>query len=796
LASLLAGVYLFLTTPVYQAATTVQVDLKESNLPGIYRASPLQGGEFATEMEVLKSRSLTEAAVDSLGLQMTITRPKRVSRDSLFLSVHIDRSTPAGAYVAAPGRGQYVLRRKADGTTVAAAPFGEPLAWQGITLVPTEAALRQVIEFRIGTFEETVTKVLKKINVSQPSREAMIVSVRYQDPDRQLVWQVPTVIVHRFIARRQQGEKSEAQSTVAFLHEQIDTLTVQLSRAEDALRRFREREEVIDPGVEATSQVSRYVGLQADRNNIEAERGALAQLLAEARAAAATASPDQPSPYRRLLAFPTLLRNQSASDLLKSLSEVEDQRATLLARRTPEDRDVKVLTTRVGEIEDELRLTVSTYLEGLTNQRERLDSTLTAYRGDLARVPARQLEFERLQRQPKVLTDMYSLLQTRLKEAEIAQAADDRSVRIVDEAVAPLLPIWPKKSVTLAGALIAGLLLGVAVGFLREFMDRSVHTRSDIRIATGLPVLGLIPRIRGPGRFAVIAKRVSRRPGRSEAARRLAPPVSRPQGPPAAAIPSEGPADSHVKPGTPGWGTDVSTIRDQLPLVTIEGIGSIVTEAYGSLQTNILYSKGDANLRTLVFTSALPGDGKTTNATNLAFTLAQRGVNVVLVDADVRRGMLHHLFEVKREPGLTDVLAGRIYLDQALHCQQVKEGGKLHFLTSGRVPANPIAVLESPAMSELLSRLPNHFDAVILDAPPINMLTDAAVLGAKSDGVIIVARAGVTPSAALEYAMQQLHLVRARVLGVVLNDIDFERDAAYDGAYRYYRYGTYRSSAT
>lgn len=797
LATSLAVAYLMVATPVYEAGATLRVDEKQANLPGIYRALPGQPGEFATEIEVLKSRTQAVDAIDSLGLQLRVTQPRKVSRSDLFQSVKVDRAAVPGTYVLANGGADgWSLLRKSDGAVLGSSAPGEALTAGGITLTPTSEALRyRTMEVLVDGFEETVAKVVKKIDVTQPSRDALIVSVKYQDADRQLVWQVPTVIVHRFIERRQQGEKSEARSTVSFLHQQIDTLAVQLSRSEDELRRFREREHVVDPNMEASSQVTRYVSLQAERSSVEAERGALAKLIDEVRnnSSATRGTFDQPSPYRRLLAFPTLLRNQGATDLLRSLSIVEDQRATLLARRTAEDPDVQVLSARVAQIEEQLRLTVTTYLQGLTNQIGGLDTTLSHYSQDLARVPYRQLEFERLQRQPKILTDMYALLQTRLKEAEIAQASVDRSVRIVDEAVAPLLPIKPRKALTVLAALFGGLLLGTAAAFLREFMDRSVHTRADVRVATGLPVLGLIPRIQVSGKAAVIAKRVSRRQIKTEASKPLPQPPSRETNA-FTFLRSAGEAATQASAPEPSV-PRVPSVREAAPLVTIEGLGSAVTEAYGSLQTNILYSRGDDTLRTLVFTSALPGDGKTTNATNLALTLAQRSVNVILVDADMRRGILHQLLDVRREPGLTDVLAGRCFLDDALHEVRVKEGGSLHFLTCGRVPLNPIALLESPAMGELLLRLRNHFDAIIIDAPPVNMLTDAAVLGANADGVIVVARAGVTQSGALEYAMQQLHLVKARVLGVVLNDIDFKREAAYDAAYRYYQYGSYTARA-
>jgi capsular exopolysaccharide synthesis family protein len=416
-------------------------------------------------------------------------------------------------------------------------------------------------------------------------------------------------------------------------------------------------------------------------------------------------------------------------------------------------------------------------------------------------VPYRQLEVARLQRQPEVLQQMYSLLQTKLKEAEIAQAVEDATVRIVDEAIPPLGPISPKRNRIIAIGLFVGLLLGTALAFVREVLDRSVHSRSDVFVTTGLAVLGLIPHIPRRGRtFAVIAHRS--RNGRGTIAGPAAPPASSAPGPAkptASRVMRQYTFFSTIT--TPGEQVPPTTHYDQrsgtlhpatpMPRVTIQGIGTVVTEAYGSLMTNLWYSSRERQPRTIVFTSALPRDGKTTNAVNLAFTLAQRGLRVVLVDADLRRGAIQRLFDVPRTPGLSDVLNGTISLPEALHVVEVEEGGLLHFLTAGKSVPNPIGTLESESMSALLGRLSEEFEAVILDTPPVNLLTDAAVLGAKADGVIIVVRASVTATVALEYAMQQLQLARATVLGVVLNDIDFTRDAAYDAVYRYYRYASY-----
>jgi capsular exopolysaccharide synthesis family protein len=164
----------------------------------------------------------------------------------------------------------------------------------------------------------------------------------------------------------------------------------------------------------------------------------------------------------------------------------------------------------------------------------------------------------------------------------------------------------------------------------------------------------------------------------------------------------------------------------------------------------------------------------------------QRGHSVVLIDGDLRRGIVNRIFGAQREPGLSNVLDGSTPLEGALRRVDLGRVGSLHYITTGTLPHNPAAVLGSKAMGELLLRLREHYDTVIIDSPPINVVTDAALLGQYADGVVVVVRSGVTAVQALTFAMEQLRHVRAPVLGAVLNDIDFHRDAAYDGAYRFY----------
>lgn len=791
-----ATTYALIATPVYEGTASLRIDEKQGTTPDVLRPFG-SNGEVVTELEVLRSRSLVEDATRELQLQVVLKKPERVSRaallshltvsDSVNPGLYTFKKTSDGRFVLTDTLGTILQRGIAPGTGVQVA---------GVAFVLTVASTRyDEVEVEIEARDQTVVRLRETIVVAQPNREAKVANLTVRSTDRELSWQLPNTIADRFIARRQSSQKSTARSTVVFLHTQLDTLARQLGVAEFALREFRERENVVNPLVEGTGQVERMIKIQSERSGLEAERAAMAGLLHEVQAAA-DRSPDGPSAYRRLLAFPTLLRSQAATELLQSLAEVESQRAQLSVRRTSDDPELHALDSRVEELEGQLRSIGATYLEGLSNQVRSMDTAIAGFGRQLSQVPRRELEFARLQRQPKVLEEMYALLQTRLKEAEIAQAIDDPSVQVVDHAVRPLKPVRPIVPLIVGGGLIVGLLSGVGIAFLKEYMDKSVHTRNDVLDATGLPVLGLIPRIpRNGKRMALISQRKVAQPDPATPPPSVSTRGDRASGSSRSQYTFLRTEQNGIEPEVRSLGALVP-VPSRVQRMAITGVGTALAEAYGSLQTNLLHSSIDQPVRAVVFTSAQPGEGKTTSVVNLALSLTHRGTKVLLIDADLRRGTVHSVFDVPREPGLSEVVRGVTPFEYACRQVQVDEGGTLHFLTSGTLPANPSAMLASAELRQLLEQLRGEYDTIILDSPPVNMMTDAALLGASVDGVVIVARAGITHSAALGYAMEQLSHVRARVLGVVLNDIDFRRDVTYDAAYRYYDSGQYTANTS
>jgi capsular exopolysaccharide synthesis family protein len=255
-----------------------------------------------------------------------------------------------------------------------------------------------------------------------------------------------------------------------------------------------------------------------------------------------------------------------------------------------------------------------------------------------------------------------------------------------------------------------GLLLGLVAAFFLEYLDRSVQSTSDVETKLGLAVLGWIPKVE---------------------------------------------ADGDERP---------------IPLLADIDTEGAAAEAYRVLRTNLAFSTAREHpLHSLVFTSPGPGEGKSTTVANLGAVLAARGDQTLLIDADLRRGELHDAFDLLRSPGLSDLLAGELDQREAIR-PAVRPG--LDLLPAGKRPPNPSELLGSQAMAGLLAGWRDVYRWVLLDAPPVLAVTDAAVLAALTDGAVLVLRAGETDRRAGWQGIQQLRRVDARIVGAVLNEVD------------------------
>jgi capsular exopolysaccharide synthesis family protein len=350
----------------------------------------------------------------------------------------------------------------------------------------------------------------------------------------------------------------------------------------------------------------------------------------------------------------------------------------------------------------------------------------------------RSIQYNILKRDVDSNKQLYEGLLQRMKEAQVSAGLKASNIRIVDSALVPNGPVKPRVLLNLALGIILGLGLGVGFAFFQEYLDKTLKTSDEVERLLRLPSLGVLPKF-------------------------------------------------HLNGASP---TDEDSLVPAVPDAGVSLAPSIQTnpeamEAFRSLRTSILLSASPIPKLILV-TSALPGEGKTTTAVNLAATLTSLGSRVVIVDCDMRRPCCHRSLGVQNSPGFVQCLTGRVALGDALLA--VPGVANLSVIPCGPIPPNPAEILSSPLAGELLRKLCAEFDYVLVDSPPLLSVADSRILATVTDAAVLVARAFETPYDIVRRARALLYSADARILGVALNGVDISRDS-YSGVHSAYRQG-------
>jgi tyrosine-protein kinase Etk/Wzc len=417
--------------------------------------------------------------------------------------------------------------------------------------------------------------------------------------------------------------------------------------------------------------------------------------------------------------------NSALAFQIENLLRLYDERRTLAAS-APGNPQLGALDDRIAHGVTALREAADATLRTMDADVASFERQIADLRGHLQTFPGKESEFAQLTLESELRDDTYRYLLAQYQAASIGAATIHPYIEIMDAASpARRVGVGPGRQTALG--LLVGLVLGVLAAFLLEYVDRGIKTSSDVERAVDIPVLGLIP----------LGTRLGEGGGPAGAPRR----------------------------------------RRAIPLVALTSPEDPSAEAYRALRASLTFVNAEArSLRLLCVTSPGPGAGRSTTAANLAVTLAQQGTHVLLVDADLRRPALHRAFNLVQEPGLTDILVGTATLREAARPNLV---ANLDVLPAGALPPNPSELLGSAAMLRFLEELRAAYEMVIFDSPPALAAPDAAVLGAATDGVILVLRAGETNPAAARRALELFRSANARVAGAVLNGTEPPKSRAH-----------------
>ena len=358
----------------------------------------------------------------------------------------------------------------------------------------------------------------------------------------------------------------------------------------------------------------------------------------------------------------------------------------------------------------------------------------------LTDLPVQTLQYARLERELRLNESLYLTMKQRYEESRITEAGQMGKVRILDPALVSKR-VKPRKKVNLFLGMFFGIGLGVSYAFIREFFDNTVKSVEQLE-RKGLTVLGIIPDMHHKtGKIAV---------------------------------------KQLTKPSSGG-----SNFRRRL--ITHEDPKSPVSESYRSLRTNITYTSADKKIKSIIVSSAQPGEGKSTTVANLAIAFAQLRRRTLLIDADLRKPVQHNVFDQPRAPGLTEYLINENQ-ELELVIKQTKIDN-LYIMTAGSMPPNPSELLGSQRMSEMIDQLEKTWDIIMFDSPPIVAVTDSSMISSEIDALVMVIKAGQTDRATVDRALDTISNVQSPLIGAILNGANPETLAGkYSYYYSYYNY--------
>jgi capsular exopolysaccharide synthesis family protein len=568
-----------------------------------------------------------------------------------------------------------------------------------------------------------------------------LLDVTFSTTDPQLAAKAVNTHIANFIEQNFTSKYEATTQASNWLTKQLDDLKARVERSEEARINYERTNQIwtIDEKQDVTTQkladINRELtGAQADRIGKEA-----------VYKSAEAGNYDSIPAVRQSSVIQDLQKQQAA--LSSQYTEAVNQygpKFPKVVRLQEQFKELDQVVTReklniANEVEAEYR--------GARQRELLLDQALDQQKKEAGAMADRMVQYNILKRDAEANKQLYDGLQQKLKEAGISAGLRSSNIRVVDPALVPTYPSKPQKSRNISLAILVGLVGGIGLALLREYLDNTVKNPDDIENLARLPSLAVVPAFANPN---------------GSGSRSRLPKLLKGQG-------STGAREGRVEL--------VSHLQPQ----------SQISEAFRALRTSLLLSQADHPPQVILMTSALPREGKTTAAANLAVTLAQLGDKTLLVDGDLRKPGVSRALNMSggKYAGLSSYLAGVSTLD--LITVQHPGISNLCVIPTGPVPPNPADLLSSHRLSDMILELRQRYKFVVIDSPPIMAATDAVILSVLADGVLLVVRSGQTPKEAFTRTCDLLSSVKSRVLGVVLNAVD-SSSPDYYYSYRYYPY--------
>ena len=728
LVTMLAVVYVARKPDFYEAQARVQVDLEDTGSM-VNSARPLYGPAddpiyFNTQLQILVSPGLMRRVVRTLDLE---------HNPDFFKGNASQRQSTWQTLLRMVGLGS----KPQD--TGAKPPDQLPL-----TNSVAQATAREDLNEakRLEPYVNTILAGLKVDPVKETRgyyKETRLIDIKFTHIDPLVASKIVNAIAETYVFSNLE-KRTEANSTTGdFLQKRIAELQQQIRTAEERVVNYAKNNQIISLDPNQNTVVERLAGL--NRQLLEAENE---RKTAEAAYNAAR-SPDAAS---ALVDDGAKQNNEIEAKLI----ELRQKRAFLLVDATEEAPEVKEVDQQITELDKQLKdlrsrksATLMTNLNTRyqqTLQREQsLRKAFEQQRAETLSQNEAAINYRIIQQEIETNKTLLNGLLQGAKENDVVLAGKPNNISIVDYALTPDSPVGPNRTRTVIAAFFLSIGLGLGLALFFEYLDDTVHSTEEVERVLHLPALAVIPSVGSAARRRMLS-------------------------------------------GTTALQKQNGNGHGNSELLMNVDSRSPLAEAYRHLRTSVLLSTAGRAPKSLLVTSSLPGEGKTTTAVNTAISLAQTGASVVIIDADMRRPRLQSIFDLPRQEGLSSILSSETSEDDMLAMVRHDEESGLNVLTSGPIPPNPAELLGSDQMRRLMSVLQAKYTHVVVDSPPVSSFTDGVLISSMVDGVLLVVHGGKSSRHIVRRSKQLLSDVGAKIFGVVLNNVNLQ-------SHDYYYYQSY-----
>ena len=603
---------------------------------------------------------------------------------------------------------------------------------------------------------EDFLKVLTVKNLK--GTDVLEISFKSKSPDEAA--KVVNTLITLYIQNNIQSNRAEAVAAREFITQQLPQSEATVRQAESNLRSFKEKNNVVVLEEEARSAVRKTADIDAQISTVQAT---LDDVTAQSLALQNQIQSQLGQNTQQAIALNSLSQSPGLQETLKQLQKVEDQLAVEQSRFQEENPTIvnlkskeaslkRLIQERVGQVIGSQQQVSGSNLQigefqqkliadlvktevqrlGLANQVASLSRAKSGYKQRADVLPRLQEGQRDLERQLEAAQLTYQTLLKNLQEVRIAENQNMGNASVMAYALVPDKPSGPKKKLLLGGGVVAGSLLYIITAFLLDLRDPSIKTAKEVRELFRYTWLGMIPDWKKKGIF----------PKRKQ---------------------------EEIVPQLP--------VRDDPH--------SVSSEAYRMLQANLEFLSPDKELKVIVVTSSVSKEGKSTVSANLAIAIAKLGRRVLLIDADMRHPMQHHIWDLANAVGLSDVIVNQAEFKMAV--REVMDN--LDVLPSGVIPPDSLALLKSKRMVALIEEFSKNYNFVILDTPPLVLVADAITLGKITDGILLVSRPGLLDRVSAAASKGFLVQSNQKVLGLVVNGVNVqnEPDSYFHHAKTYYK---------